>query len=177
MLKFKNQKITVNGQPQGGFTLIEFLIYSIIVAMFIGILTFMSIEIMTGNAYLDTVNEVNNNTRFSMHKITYHIREADTFSIPTSSRLELTIGEETVAFFLGGENNDVLKIQRDAAEAESITDSKKIAVTNLSFTDVSYEDTPGTIRIKLSLERQNPLGRTAYNFQTTSYTTENLTPN
>ncbi len=155
--------------------MIEFLIYSVIVAMFIGILVFMSIEIIHGSAYLDTVDEVNKNVRFSMHKITYHIREADDFLIPSSDNLELTIGEETIAFFLGGEDNDVLKMQRNAGEEIALTDSEKIAVTNLSFTDVSYEDTPGTIRIELSLERRNPLGRTQYDFQTTSYTTENLT--
>ncbi len=166
----KNNRISTSG-----FTLIEFLIYSVIVSMLVGFLVFMSVEIIRGNAYLETVDEVNNNVRFSMHKITYHIRKADDFEIPNSSKLELTIGEETVSFSLGGDKNDVLKIQRNGGDAEEITDSEKIAVTNLSFTDLSYEDTPGTIRIVLSLERRNPLGSTEYDFQTTSYTTENLT--
>lgn len=172
MLRVNSQKSKVS--DQSGFTLIEFLIYSVIVAMFVGLLIFMSINIIQGNAYLNTVNEVNNNMRFSLNKITYYIRQAENFSIPDSSTLELTLKDtSSVTFQLGGVENDILQIQKNLGDPESLIDSEIIKVTNLTFTDVSYPETPGTIRIELSLKRKNPLNRSIYDFNTTSQTTEN----
>jgi len=172
MLRVNSQKSKVS--DQSGFTLIEFLIYSVIVAMFIGLLVLMSVNIIQGNANLNTINEVNNNMRFSLNKMTYYIRETESFSIPNSETLELTLKDTNLIIFqLGGENNDILQIQK-GEEIETLIDSEIIKVTNLAFTDVSYPETPGTIRIELSLKRKNPLNRSQYDFNTTSQITENL---
>ncbi len=173
MLRVNSQKSKVS--DQSGFTLVEFLIYSVIVAMFIGLLVLMSVNIIQGNANLNTINEVNNNMRFSLNKMTYYIRETESFLIsPDNETLELTLKDtSSVIFKLGGVENDILQIQK-GEEIEALIDSEIIKVTSLIFTDVSYPDTPGTIRIELSLKRKNPLNRSQYDFNTTSQTTENL---
>ncbi len=174
MLKKKKRKIKKH--LQDGLTLIEFLVYSVIVSMFVGALVFMSINIIQGNAHTATVNDVSNNMKFALGRITYHIRQADGFNIPNDETLELIIeNEDNITFFLNGESDDILKIQRGENDPEALIDYNIIEVVNLTFKDVSYEEAPGTIKIELTLKRKNPLERSIYHFQTTSHITETLT--
>ncbi len=154
-----------------GFTLIEFLIYSIIVTMFIGALIMTSVNLIQGNAYLNTINEVNNNMRFSLNKITYYIREAKNFSITGDSLLLTLNNNEVVLIFV---EDDILKIQKNEEDPLFLIDVERIRVNNLSFTHISYPDAPKTIRIELSLKYYNPYNISIYNFETTSVITENL---
>ncbi len=164
MLKHKNKK-------NKGFTLIEFLIYSIIVTMFIGALILTSVNLIQGSAYLKTINEVNNNMRFSLNKITYYIHQANNFSITGDSLLLTLNNNDNVVIFI---EEDILKIQKNEEDPLPLIDMEKIRVSSLSFTNISYPDSPKTIRIELSLKYYNPHNNPIYNFETTSITTENL---
>ena len=60
-----------------GFTLIEFLIYISIVGFVIGALTLAGINVMHGRAEVRSMEEVEENGRFALQKITYLIRNAN----------------------------------------------------------------------------------------------------
>jgi len=38
----------------------------------------------------------------------------------------------------------------------------RVEVTNLKFTNLSYENTPGTVKIEMTVEHLNPAGRSEY---------------
>ncbi len=164
-------------QKNKGFTLIEFLIYSAIIAMFIGSLVLISTEIFKGNAHLATTQEVNSNMRFSFNRITHYIRRAESFDIIDGNStlvLSLKDSEDSITFTLGGEEDNVLKIQENEEPPRSLINEDIIKATDLTFVDMSHSEGPPTIRTELTLKRKNPLNRPIYDFELTSFITENL---
>lgn len=173
-----NQRINQRKISGGGFTLIEFLIYSVIVAFLVGVLVLMGTNILENRASIAVTEEVNHNGKMAMEGIAYHIRKAESINSPiqgaesNSLELEMDVSEEDPTVF----EVDVgsrLTVKRGTAEAVSLT-TEKVEVSFLSFTNVSYDDTPGTVRVKMTVKYINPAERSEYEFERTFYTTENI---
>ncbi len=157
-----------------GFTLIEFLIYSVILSFIVGALTLTAVNIMRERARIDTMEAVTYNGKMIIESITSHVRQAESFSILEGGELSLEMS--------AAENNptefhlidEAVAIKRGEGGFAPIS-SEMTAVSALEFADVSHFDAPaGTVRIKLTVGYSNPAGRREHDFSKTFYTTENI---
>jgi type II secretory pathway pseudopilin PulG len=167
-----------NIKKQKGFTLIEFLIYSMIVSLIIGAIVLSGVNIMQAKVRIDITEEVNHNGRTVLSIITNHIRQAEEVIYPTAGNsgsylsLGMPISDFSPTVFETNENG-MLTIKRKDEVASSITPDN-INVSSLTFTNLSYIDSPGVIKIEVTIEYLNSSGRAEYDFEKTFYTTENI---
>ncbi len=163
---------------KAGFTLIEFLIYSVIVTLLVGALVLIGSNILQGRVRVAVAEEVNHNGKIAMEKITYHIRKADSINSPIIGSSESTLSlnmsvstENPTVFEVDIDNR--LTVKRGVEDAAVLT-SGKVKVSSLNFTNVSYDDTSGTVKIEMTIKYNAPVGREEYDFERIFYTTENL---
>lgn len=148
-----------------GFSLIEFIIYIGIVAVILLVAFNFGWEIIYGNIKSQAIREVQQNARFSMEKITRVIKEAKVVNSPTSGNsanslsLEMT-DPDLDPTVLGVSGNKVQITQGTFGPYELTND--RVSVSNLQFTNLSYENTPGTVRIEMTIDSVNPTGRQEY---------------
>jgi len=149
-----------------GFTLIELIIYSAIICVFlVGASTF-AWQIIQGNIKLGAYREVEQNANFAVEKIAFAIRNSSKIVQPERP------GDETDYLFLRMpdpaktltkfEVSDGKITMSEGEDGPYPLTTDLVEVTNLKFTNLSYEDTPGTIRIKMTVEHVNPAGRNEY---------------
>jgi len=172
MISCKNIKKTAEKKKVSGFTLIEIIIYGALVTMIIGALVLTSVNILGARARITAMEEVSHNARFALERIMSEIRGSQAIETVSGSQLKITnIDGDPVEFNL---TEGVIKMSRgEGATRFSLTGSS-VNVSSLQFSDVSYEDTSGAIRIEMTVEFANPLGRPEWDFQRTFYATENL---
>jgi type II secretory pathway pseudopilin PulG len=165
-------------EKKRGFTLIEFLIYSVIVSFIVGSLVLTGVNIMQARARINITEEVNHNARAILNMITNHIRQAEGVIYPAPGdsgnylSLEMPISDFSPTIFEVDENG-TLMVRRKDDVASSIT-SETVIVSDLVFTNLSYTDTPGTVKIVITIEYSNLSERTEYDFEKIFYTTENI---
>jgi len=160
-----------------GFTLIEFIIYIGIVTVILLVMFNFSWEIIYGNVKSQAIREVQQNSRFCMEKIVRNILAASKIDLPhpgnSSNKLQLKMtdpGLNPTTFRL---NDGVLTIKQGAnGPYELIND--RVKITNLQFTNVSYDDTPGTIKIQLTIEHLNTNNLSQYEASLDTETTTSL---
>lgn len=164
-------------EKQKGFTLIEFIIYGTLVTIIIGVIVLTSVNVMGARARITAREEVSHNARFALDKIMYEIRRAESITSPepglSASSLGLVDGEGDSRVFNLDSEGKVLQMTIGSGTPVSLT-SESVVLSNLQFTNVSYEDTPGTIRIEMTVAFANPLERPEWNFARTFYSTENV---
>ena len=158
-----------------GFTLIEFIIYSALITIIVGMIVLMSVNVMGARARIITRQEVNHNARFVLERMTYEIRRAQSITSPssgaTSSSLTLVDGDgDTRVFDLSA---GVLQMTIGSGTPIALT-SDSVSATNLEVFNLSYSETPGTVRIEMTIEFVNPLESPGWEFEESFYTTENI---
>lgn len=148
-----------------GFTLIELIIYIGIVTAVLIVAFNFGWEIIYGNVKSQARREVQQNVRFCLEKITRTIKEASAIQSPglgnSSSTLSLEMSDPNLSpinFWLA---DNKLYINRGGGGPYELT-SNRVKVTNLQFTNLSYEGTPGTVRVEVIVEHINPSGRSEY---------------
>jgi len=162
---------------QEGFTLIEFLVYSVLVTILVGSLVLIGVNILQGRARMVGMEEVNHNGKMAIERIAYHIRKAESINFPpnwsegVSLSLEMKDPLKNPTVFEVGVN-DVLTIKEGPSAPVAIT-TEEVDVFLLKFTNVSI-DTPGAVRVELTLEYSSPRGVHGEDFRRTFYTTENI---
>ncbi len=164
---------------QKGFTLIELILSIAIIAIFITALTYFSIDVFKTKAKASSINEVQQNVRFAMQRLTYYIRNSEDgidvgdsqFSPTDPGRLHLEMGagaNDDIVFDIDS-NRLRIKIGNAAPVYLTISD---VNITSLIFYNNSAPGTPGNITITLSAEFNNPGGRQEFNY---SYDVETST--
>lgn len=162
---------------QKGFTFIEFLLYIGIVGVVLTVAGAIGLNVLFGKAKLIAIEEVSQNARFTMEKITESIRSAQQINSPTqgatSSTLSLQMADAaknpTVFTLASG----ILQIQESTGAVVDLT-SSEVVVSALQFSNISYPNTPGAVRIEMTLQFTNPENRQEYRFEETFYTTTNI---
>lgn len=162
-----------------GFTLIEFIIYGVIVTAVVGALVLMSVNVLAARGRIEATGEVSHNARLVLGKIMYDIRRAEQIVSPlpgfSASSLELIDAEGDVRIFsLDATEGNVLQLKVGENGIPFPLTSESIIVSYLQFSNVSYPDTSGTVRIAMTLEFINELQRPEWDFERTFYATENL---
>lgn len=158
-------------KKQKGFTLIELILSIAIIAVFITALTYFSIDVFKTKAKAGSVNEVQQNVRFAMQRMTYYIRNSEdgidtgdsNFSPTDPGRLHLEMGS--------GANDDIvfdvdanrLRIKIGNAAPVYLT-TADVNITSLVFYNNSAVGTPGNVTITLSAEFNNPGGKIEFDY-------------
>ncbi|MCH8741572.1 hypothetical protein IH779_01600 [Patescibacteria group bacterium] len=147
------------------FTLIELIIYIAIIGV---VLIFMSgflWNIIFGNIKETAYQEVQQNARFALTKITQETKKAAGINNPSPGNSAPSLSLAMAASHLDPTVFDVvdgkLRITQGASGPYALT-SDQVIVSNLQFTNLSYPDTPGTVRAEMTIEHINPSARTEY---------------
>lgn len=149
-----------------GFTLIELIIYVAIIGVILVLMTGFLWNVIFGNVKETAYQEVQQNARFALAKITQETKKATGINSPLpgdspSNSLSLAMAASslnpTVFDITGGK----LIITQGASGPYELT-SDQVIVSNLQFTNLSYPDTPGTIRIEITIDHTNPGNRNEY---------------
>ncbi|OIN89829.1 hypothetical protein AUJ40_01215 [Candidatus Berkelbacteria bacterium CG1_02_42_45] len=141
-----------------GTTLIEVLLYTILVAFFIVLVTSYASNISSGKVKNDATAEVNDNAQIVTLEITSAIRNAKSTVTPenqgeTSSVLIVTTAEDQrVTFDLAGGR---LRVAKNGGLPIEIT-STKVEVSNLVFSNLTRAGTEGNVRVQMQISRVNP---------------------
>jgi len=148
-----------------GFTLIELLLYVAIISLVLVSVTGFFWNITSGNIKEQSYQEVQQNGRFAMTKITQEIKKATGINNPipgsSANSLSLIMSEPNLNPTIFDVSGGKLRItQGVSAPIELTTD--QVVVSNLQFTNLSYLNTPGTIRVEMTLENLNPSGKSEY---------------
>ncbi len=141
-------KYIVCSNKKAGFSLMELLVYTAVLAVMATVIVSVFLGITKGRGKFISQSEVNSNLRFSMEKINQDIRYASNVAVPdtagaSSSSLEMTVGSDTVRYCI---SNGKLRRQINGAcgdSSETVTNDKVVATslifkrlhnTNSSFT-------------------------------------------
>lgn len=160
------------------FTLLEFLLYAGIVAITLIVATAIAVNILLGKAKSTVIEEVNQNARFALEKITQTIRNSQAINSPTigasSSTLSLQTNVTSTNPTIFDLLNNTLRLKESTGAAASTT-SDEVKVTTLTFTNISATTTaPGTVRIIMTIEADNAGNLQEYTYSETFYATANI---
>ncbi|MBI4992270.1 MAG: hypothetical protein HZB99_03560 [Candidatus Harrisonbacteria bacterium] len=161
-----HKKFNLNPKPSTlnpllGFTLIETLIYALIITGVVTSATIFSINILESQQRARAYQEVQQNARFAMERIIQEIRSANTLNT-TSSTFDtspgfLSLNHEDVSKdpTVFGVSNYILDIKQGSAATSSLT-SNDVKVTSLIFRNLSVTNRTKNINISLTVEHINP---------------------
>ncbi|MEW5908094.1 MAG: prepilin-type N-terminal cleavage/methylation domain-containing protein [Patescibacteria group bacterium] len=159
------------------FTLIEFLIYIGIVGIILIVTGTIALNIFFGKAKLVAMEEVSQNARMAMEKIGERIRNAQSINSPpmgtSASSLSLLMADSQQNPTVFDLSNGILRMTENGGSAISLT-SDEVIVTTLQFSNISYPNIPGTMRIQITMKYVNPENKSEYNVEKTFYTTANI---
>ena len=147
---------------QQGFTLVETLVYVVIISIIATVVVSALLWIVRSDANAKARRATADSMRSAMRIMAREIREAKglytpTMTIPTQLSLETTInlpsGETStyVDFFLCGTR---VCLKREFQNPIALT-SEDVEVTNITFTEVTTNSIP-SIQITLQIEYKNP---------------------
>ena len=157
-----------------GFTLIELLIYITILGLVLIVITGFFWNIALGYVKENSYQELQQNGRFVLAKISQEIRRAKNVTNPgiglSSNFLSLEMPDSNQLIFLV--DNGKLIMTKNGTDSILTTD--RTVVELLEFNNMSYENTPGIVRIKIALSHANPGGMTAYQSDINLITTVSL---
>ncbi len=176
---YKTFLLKKNNNRNGAFTLIEFLIYFSILAILTLVIGSLLFQILSNRTKLATMQEINQNARMAMDQIATYVHNAQSINNPTpgqsASSLSLAFTDVNKNPTLFNVSSGVLYITEGTANSIAIGTNETI-ITNISFTNVSYPDTPGAIRITLSIDSASSNTQQEYNHSETFYTTATIRP-
>ena len=149
-----------------GFTLIEFLLYLGIFVIVLVLTGGFLWNIIFGDIKASAYQEVQQNGSFALTKITQEAKKAIAVNSPlpgtTSTSLFLAMASSTLDPTIFDVAGGKLRISRGSPPNSHYLTSDQVVVTDFQFTNLSYQDTPGTIRIEMTLGHFNPGDRPEY---------------
>lgn len=160
----KFRKTSSNYEKQG-FTLIEILIYIAILALvFVSMIVFF-LNNISSNIKANSYQEVQQNGRFVMTKISQEMKKAIGINSPvpgsSGTSLSLVMSDSNLNPTVLDLNNGKLRIAQGSSAPVDLT-TDQVLVTNLQFTNLSYAGTPGTVRTEMTIEYLNPANKSEY---------------
>jgi Tfp pilus assembly protein PilW len=150
---------------KNSFTLIEFLIYIAIVSSILVLISGFFWNIFFGGIKETAYQEVQQNGQFALTKITQEIKKATGINSPSpgnsANSLSLAMANPNLNPTVFDLANGKLRITQGANPPIELT-SNQVIVSNLQFSNLSYEGTPGVIRIEMTVYYFNPANRMEY---------------
>lgn len=159
-----------------GFTLLELLLYLVVVPFILLSISAFFFLFPEARVKNQTSMEVEEQGAVIMNIITQTIRNAEGITIPTigtsASSLTLDVvplADDPTIFNLSGSTFQIT----EGGNTVTLTNTQ-VAVSGLTFQNISRPDTPGIIRVQFTLQYVNPEGRYEYNYQKTFYGSASL---
>jgi len=149
-----------------GATLIELIIYITIVTGILIMASTFAWNIINNKSKSQAVQEVQENGRFIMEKLTQEIRAAYNITSVTNTPPKLTLSMKdtnlnptiTEVFYL--QNNSLMFSQSNQTyctpAVPCVLNSNQVKITNLNFTNLSSGNKTQNIKINLTIEHINP---------------------
>jgi len=160
-----------------GFTLIELLIYIAILASVLVLITGFFWNIALGYIKENSYQELQQNGRFALTKMSQEIKKAKSIISPAPgfsvNSLSLEMANPALNPTILDLSSGKLRITQGTGPSYELTTDRAI-VNNLQFTNLSYNNTPGTIKIELGLNHLNPGGLSEYQASINLTTTVSL---
>jgi prepilin-type N-terminal cleavage/methylation domain-containing protein len=148
-----------------GFTLIEFLIYSAILGMVLVLSVGFLWDMVFGQIKEASYEEVQENSRFALMKISQEIKRAKAVNNPapgfSSNTLSLSMNNPSFNPTIFDVVDGKLRITIGSSGPYELT-SNQVIVNSLRFTNLSYPNTPGIIRIEMTVSHINPGNQSEY---------------
>ena len=163
-------------QLQSGFTLLELLLYTSLMGIIILAVSLVFQITLASRVKNQTIAEVEQQGLQAVQTVSQTIRNANSISSPaqnvSDTQLTLTMasGSTPIVFNLA---SGVIQMKEGAATAVSLTNTK-VAVTGLSFVNMSRASTPGSVKFQFVVTYINNSGRNEYDFSKTFYGTASL---
>lgn len=157
---------------QRGFTLIETLIYGLLVSGMILVSILFSLSVSEGNQRARAFQEVQQNARMAMERIVQEIRAANNLDAAGSTFatspgvLSLTHDDASKSPTVFSASNNVLRIRQGTGAIIPLT-SDLVNVTSLIFTNLSVSNRTKNIGISMTVEHVNPGNDSSYAASTT----------
>lgn len=154
-----------NLNSQKAFTLVEFTIYIAVIGVMSVLMIGFLWNIIFGDIKETAYQEVQQNARFALAKMTQEIKKATEINSPlpgnSADSLSLTMGVPHLNPTLLDVANGKLRINQGTGGPYELT-SNQVIVSSLKFINLSYQDTPGTVRIEMTIDHVNPSSQTEY---------------
>lgn len=141
-----------------GFTLIEIIIYTVIVSSILASMILITRAMYETHARVRSSIILEENLRFALARVTIAIREADAVTTPasgTGTTLGLTMSDPADDPTTITETNGILLMQEGSGANNALT-SSELEVTDLTFTRSS--GTTPIIRIELTGQLRDAMG-------------------
>jgi len=163
-----------------GLTLVELMIYSAIFCTVMTVMTGFLWNIIFGNIKETSYQEVQQNARFALSKISQETKKATGINTPlpgaTSNTLSLIMATPELNPTVFDVDSGRLRITRGPLGRSSYLTSDQVMVSSLQFTNVSYSGTPGTVQAKIVIGHINPGNRNEYQASVNLESTISLLP-
>lgn len=150
---------------RNAFTLIEILIYLAIISLILVMVVNFLWSIVFGNIKESSHQEIQQNARFVLTKMTQEIKKATAINSPLFG--EPSVNSLSLSMADSGLNPTIFdifdgKLRITQGSQQFYLTSDQVTISNLRFTNLSYQDTPGTIRIEMTVEYVNPENLNSY---------------
>src|SRR3989338_4843349 len=138
-----------------GFTLIEFLIYFGILAILMVIIGGILFQVLSNRTKLETLGEINQSARTIIEQLTTRVHNAQGITAPAAglaaSNLSLVYTDAAKNPTTIDLSSGIVQVKEGSASTVPLN-SNEVTVSNLSFTNISYPNTQGAIRIMFTLQ-------------------------
>lgn len=153
-----------------GFTLVELLLYVAIVSVLILSTSAVYIVLLQSRVKNQVIAEVEQQGQMVMSTMLQAIRNGDLIATPpiSTSNTSLTftsldVAKNPTVFDLSA---GAIRINEASTSAIALT-STKVTASALTFQNISYSGTPGTVKIQFTLTSVNNSGRNEYDYSKT----------
>lgn len=155
-----------------GFTLIEMLVYTAIFVLMISALAAFMSTLSQSRIRNQAMLEVNDQGVQVLRIITQNLRNATVINSPSIGTSVGTLSVNTISAgttpTLVTLSGGVLYITQGASPAVALTNNK-VAVSNLSFSNVSRPSTFGAVKVSFTVTNSTSSSKAEYNYSNTFY--------
>ncbi|MFH1839218.1 MAG: hypothetical protein ABH820_02945 [Patescibacteria group bacterium] len=165
---FNSEEQRIKGQERNkpGFTLVEFLIYIVIVAGVVSAATEIIIITLRQNAKLEAIAEVSQNTRIFTMRVDLAVRNANSVTSPaagaTSTRLNLQMASASINPTIFTIQNGRVFLKEGAAATTTLT-ADEVYVSGY-FYNIKPTGAPDAIRTLVNVRASSSGQQIEYNF-------------
>lgn len=155
---------------QAGYTLIELLLYVVIVGSFLVALSYFFMTTAESRIKGESIAEVNDQGTYAMDYITQTVRNGTAITVPAAAAsgasLTLTVPTSANSPTVFSVASGVLQVKKGTAAAVPLTDSN-VQITSLTFKNLTRSGTGGLVQVSFTLSRINNGNRDEFNYQKT----------
>ena len=166
-----------NTKNRKAFTLVETLLYVAIVSTLIFLMSAFLYFILESRTKFQTISEVENQGIQVVNIITQTIRDTENITLPVrgTSAASITldvvdIAKDPIIFNSSGDN---IQIKEGIGSIIPLT-SSRVSVSELTFENISRDNTPGIVRFNFTLSYNSDSNRNEYKYSRTFYGSASL---